>query len=484
VDDLAEIGSGCISVNGGCRAEGVYVCRDDALLCDAEVPSPSEERCNGVDDDCDGMTDEEEEGPLCPALPQASVACQEGTCTAACDPGFEDRNGDLSSPGSDGCECSVDDDEITCCALPWPFEVVANDELRFSDLVMAAFAGERYVLAAWRTSSGLAYVVVNAELEQVWERTVFFAEDVAQVRVAGSTLRAALSWFDLRRGRVSFQFVTAEGPLWIDAVHEVLTDLDGPPDFASLVFSEGILGMAWVPNECSDGNCVRFARTSGDPESAYVIEFPVDGEVRALATATTGDLAMAVAYAYTGVVEGVREIGTLTGWTWALSTGVMDTSNNDLDVMRREWPEITAISAGELWAMASTDWVSTGHCEVLAVLPNLTGLEELFPEESPTQTVLLAWDADDSSLRYLRHGEGEEPESVVVNHRRYRAEIREEGEIRLSEKQQARSVVTEEAVNSIGVAMLGGRLLVGTIPESGSSVRFTFLNEDGARVCP
>ncbi len=77
---------------------------------------PKEEICNGEDDDCDGLIDDEDEDLLaklfddvdnCGACnspcvaPRAELICQAAECRiVACDPGFGDYNGELA----DGCE--------------------------------------------------------------------------------------------------------------------------------------------------------------------------------------------------------------------------------------------------------------------------------------------------------------------------------------------------------------------------------------------
>jgi len=80
---------------GACFGEGTVVCNEaaDGVRCDAEEGAPAAEGCNGVDDDCDGATDEDfavrEAG-----LPALGDVCQpgEGACLAAapgeivCDP--------------------------------------------------------------------------------------------------------------------------------------------------------------------------------------------------------------------------------------------------------------------------------------------------------------------------------------------------------------------------------------------------------------
>jgi len=61
----------------GACAEGVNVCVGSGVRC-AQVNEPYGERCNGVDDDCDGEVDEE--GGLC----GPDAACDRGVCAARC----------------------------------------------------------------------------------------------------------------------------------------------------------------------------------------------------------------------------------------------------------------------------------------------------------------------------------------------------------------------------------------------------------------
>ncbi|MBM4398415.1 MAG: putative metal-binding motif-containing protein, partial [Deltaproteobacteria bacterium] len=55
-----ELGLVCTHGTGACKVWGVYRCRPDgsATECDAMPVAPTDERCNGADDDCDGATDE------------------------------------------------------------------------------------------------------------------------------------------------------------------------------------------------------------------------------------------------------------------------------------------------------------------------------------------------------------------------------------------------------------------------------------------
>ncbi len=49
----------CVDGQGACAAEGDFRCVEGATRCVATLPAPSAETCNGVDDDCDGLTDED-----------------------------------------------------------------------------------------------------------------------------------------------------------------------------------------------------------------------------------------------------------------------------------------------------------------------------------------------------------------------------------------------------------------------------------------
>ena len=92
--------------------------------------TPSAERCNDADDDCDGAVDEDfdlsSDPQNCGAcmmacmLPSATESCSAGACTiASCEPGFGDCNDDAS----DGCEVDVRSSPAHCggcgnaCAL-------------------------------------------------------------------------------------------------------------------------------------------------------------------------------------------------------------------------------------------------------------------------------------------------------------------------------------------------------------------------------
>jgi len=60
VDDGFDVGIACLVGVGACQRAGYKVCSIDGLgtICNVQAGNPSTEICNGVDDDCDGSIDE------------------------------------------------------------------------------------------------------------------------------------------------------------------------------------------------------------------------------------------------------------------------------------------------------------------------------------------------------------------------------------------------------------------------------------------
>ena len=87
-----DLGNPCSAGKGVCVRWGKKICDGTTSVCSAKAATGGTETCNGLDDDCDGQTDE---GQTCPKPdPCKGVSCGKGTCHHSngvpfciCDPG-------------------------------------------------------------------------------------------------------------------------------------------------------------------------------------------------------------------------------------------------------------------------------------------------------------------------------------------------------------------------------------------------------------
>ncbi|MCB9737283.1 MAG: PQQ-binding-like beta-propeller repeat protein [Deltaproteobacteria bacterium] len=91
-------GTTCAAVNGLGRCEGRRFCSFDGLT-DCDAPAPAEDLCDGVDDDCDGETDEA-------YVPQA---CERENAVGSC-------AGLTVCAGADGPRCDAPEPAVEVCA--------------------------------------------------------------------------------------------------------------------------------------------------------------------------------------------------------------------------------------------------------------------------------------------------------------------------------------------------------------------------------
>lgn len=108
-DEGTEAGTSCTSGVGACEAMGVLECSLTGASCSADPGLPGTELCgNGVDDDCNGMVDE---GFTIGASCTVGVGACLATGTYTCDAGIEVCDATEGTPAaSETCDDGVDDD--------------------------------------------------------------------------------------------------------------------------------------------------------------------------------------------------------------------------------------------------------------------------------------------------------------------------------------------------------------------------------------
>jgi hypothetical protein len=95
-----QLGQPCAEATGECRRPGVLVCAPNTLgvRCNAPQVTGEPERCNGLDDDCNGLIDDGPSG-RCDAGPSCAGPARPETCNGMDD----DCNGAIDDlPGSCG----------------------------------------------------------------------------------------------------------------------------------------------------------------------------------------------------------------------------------------------------------------------------------------------------------------------------------------------------------------------------------------------
>ncbi len=107
-DEGLGLGDTCSVGVGGCARSGALVC-DDAggVVCDATAGTPGDEACNGVDDDCDGLTDQD--FPVAAGCTAGLGVCA-ATGVLGCVDGALACDASVPAAGVETCENGLDDD--------------------------------------------------------------------------------------------------------------------------------------------------------------------------------------------------------------------------------------------------------------------------------------------------------------------------------------------------------------------------------------
>ena len=121
-EDFPALGAVCFAGVGECRVPGKLVCRADGLdvECDAKPKQAGKEVCNGLDDDCDGATDEDWPDLGRPCVAGLGLCAEVGTyrCRSdgsgvECDAVPGPSSSEVCNYLDDDCDEKTDEDFIT-----------------------------------------------------------------------------------------------------------------------------------------------------------------------------------------------------------------------------------------------------------------------------------------------------------------------------------------------------------------------------------
>ncbi len=238
-----------------CGPRGVYtaIIGGDCNDLDGTVNPPGVESCNGVDDNCDGSTDNGAPEDLCPLpgelIPHGTAACVSGRCAMVCQDWVEDPPQkawhDVDNEYITGCECEADSYEQydnSSCATAFNLGTLPDD-------------GSQLTVTGNLPSSG--------------------AEDWYSVTMSDATWNAEYGYVDRFHARIlletfptdEFEIAVVEGSCSNDFACASGSEYDWAVDFWTSTLGENPCSVRG--NYCPNGNPTDYQeciRVTGDAQ--------------------------------------------------------------------------------------------------------------------------------------------------------------------------------------------------------------------------
>ena len=117
-DEDFPLGNACSVGIGACQASGIYICSLGNSVCSANEGIPSSETCNGIDDDCDGVADDGIE-PITTSCGvgacqvSGTLSCVSGALVDSCTEGTAASDDTICNGIDDDCDGQTDEDYVS-----------------------------------------------------------------------------------------------------------------------------------------------------------------------------------------------------------------------------------------------------------------------------------------------------------------------------------------------------------------------------------